>query len=383
MISIFAALISKSKIELENPSGQYDESMVPQYTLPDPLVMLNGERVTNTTDWNGRRRPEILKMFETDVYGKATVGRPKGMHWELTATNQNIFNGIAVVKKVTIYFSEEKSRPKLGIDIILPNTAKPVPVFLASTWVPDARIMINKGFGLVSFDSREIEPDDKDISYKEGIRRFFDPSDKKEPSPDDWGTIAAWSWTARRVMDYVETDDSIDSRKVCILGFSRFGKAAMWAGAQDQRFAIVFSCQSGCGGATIVRRGFGETLKLINDQFPHWFDAKFKEYSNRVNDLPVDWHMLIASIAPRPVYVSAAEEDAWGDPYGTFQAAKAAEPVYELFGKSGLGVTGMPPVETPIGNFIGYHVRKGEHGLSDYDTAKFLDFALKHFSKAR
>jgi hypothetical protein len=381
LLPICAILAQDKKIPPDIPAGQYDESKVPEYSLPDPLVMVNGEKVTDTSVWNRIRRPEILKMFEVNVYGKAAVNRPEGMHWETTAEDSTALNGSAVKKKVTIYLSRKKDWPKLEIEIILPKAGKPVPVFLASTWVPDAGLVVRKGFGLVTFDAREIEPDDKDSAYAKGIRKFFDPSDRINPTPDEWGTIAAWSWTMRRVMDYVETDTAIDTRRVCLLGFSRFGKAAMWAGAQDQRFAIVFSCESGCGGATIVRRGVGETVKLINDQFPHWFDGNFKSFNNRVNDLPVDWHMLIALIAPRPVYVSTAEEDLWGDPRGTFLAAKAAEPVYELFGKLGLGVIEMPPTEKSVGDFIGYHMRKGKHGLIDYDTEKFIEFAKKHFAK--
>ena len=360
-------------------AGQYDESKVPSYILPDPLIMSDGGSVTDTTAWNEKRRPEILKMFEKNVYGKAGVERPEGMHWVKTAGDISTLNGTAVMKKATIYFSAKETWPKLDVNILLPKTRKPVPVFLASTWVPDAELVIRRGFGLVTFDALEIEPDDKETAYAKGIRKFFDSPDWKELAPDEWGTIAAWSWASRRVMDYIETDTQIDDRKVCILGFSRFGKAAMWAAALDQRFAMVFSCESGCGGASIVRRGFGETVKLINDQFPHWFNGNFKSFNNRVNDLPVDWHMLIALIAPRPVYVSAAEGDLWGDPRGTFLAARAAEPVYELFGEAGLGITEMPPLETPAGNFIGYHIRTGEHGLTDYDTEKFIDFACKHY----
>ncbi len=380
-IPICAIVAQDKKVLSDIPVGQYDESKVPAYTLPDPLVLLNGERVTDTNAWNEMRRAEILKMFERYVYGKAAVNRPEGMHWEITEENRSALNNSAVMKKVVIYFSSKKDWPKLEVEITLPKIDKPVPVFLVSTWTPDAALVVKEGFGLVTFDSREIEPDDKESGYEKGIRKFFDPPDRKEPVPDEWGTIAAWSWTARRVMDCIETDTAIDARKVCILGFSRFGKAAMWAGALDRRFAIVFSCESGCGGATIVRRGFGETVKLINDQFPHWFDGNLKDYNNRINDLPIDWHMLIALIAPRPVYVSTAEEDLWGDPRGTFLAAKAAEPVYELFGESGLGVAEMPPIETSVGDFIGYHMRKGKHGLNEDDTEKFIDFAKKHFSK--
>ncbi len=380
LIPLAGAIAQDKKPLPRTAYGQYDESKVPQYILPDPLVLSDGKRVKDTLTWNITRRREILGMFETNVYGKAAIGRPADMHWETTSVDSNSLNDSAITKKVTIYFSKKNAWPKLNVTITMPKTGKPVPVFLVSTWGPNAKLLIRNGFGLVTYDAREIEPDNKDSAYAFGIRKFFDFPERIEPAADEWGTIAAWSWTASRVMDYVETDPAIDSRKVCILGFSRFGKAAMWAGALDQRFAIVLSCESGCGGATLVRRGYGETVKLINDQFPHWFNGNFKTFDNRVNDLAVDWHMLIALMAPRPVYVSTAELDRWGDPHGTFLAAKAAEPVYALFGERGLGVKEMPSLETSVGDFIGYHMRKGKHGITDYDTGKFLDFARRHFA---
>jgi len=380
LLPMCALLAQGKKTPLDLPPGQYDESRVPTYTLPDPLVMVSGERVSDTSAWITKRRPEILRLFEENVYGKAAVDRPNGMHWRTMSEDRNVLNGSAIKRKLTIFLSDEDAWPKCDVEIILPKKSGPVPVFLASTWVPDAGLVVKNGFGLVTFDAREIEPDDKDSAYVKGVRKFFGPPDRREPEPSEWGTIAAWSWMLRRVMDCIETDTSIDAHRVCLLGFSRFGKAAMWAGAQDKRFAMIISCESGCGGATIVRRRFGETVKLINGQFPHWFCGNFKQFNDRVNDLPVDWHMLIALMAPRPVYLSTAEEDLWGDPLGTFLAAAAADPVYALFGEDGLGESNMPPVETSIGNFIGYHMRKGKHGLTDYDTNQFIKFAEKHFA---
>ncbi|HEY5504091.1 MAG TPA: hypothetical protein VIK28_02965, partial [Sedimentisphaerales bacterium] len=215
-------------------------------------------------------------------------------------------------------------------------------------------------------------------SYEKSIRKFFAKPDQNQPGPDEWGAIGAWAWGLSRAMDYIVTDKDIDANRVCVAGFSRFGKVAVWAGAQDERFAIVFSGESGCGGAVIVRRGFGETVKIINNKFPYWFCGNFKSYGDRVNDLPVDWHMLVAVMAPRPVYIATAEQDLWGDPRGSFLSAKYAEPVYRLFGKKGLGVDDMPPLETPVGDTIGYHIRKGTHNLTDYDWQQFLNFADRH-----
>jgi len=364
------------------PPGQYDEDKIPAFTLPDPLIMLDGKKVADVNTWNQKRRPEILKLFATNVYGRTMVGRPADMTWKVTSQT---VDGNAITKIVTIYFTGKTDGPKMDVNIVLPASAaqKPVPLIAIVEWAPQKRWLLDRGFGLATFNAAQVEPDIRVGSYEKSIRKFFAKPDQNEPKPDEWGAIGAWAWALSRAMDYIVTDKDIDANKVCVAGFSRFGKVAMWAGAQDQRFAIVFSGESGCGGAVIVRRGFGETVKKINSAFPHWFCRNFATYGDRVNDLPVDWHMLVALMAPRPVYIATAEQDYWGDPHGSFLAAKFAEPVYNLFGKRGLDINDMPPVETPVGDYIGYHNRKGIHDLTDYDWQQFLSFADRHFYPAR
>jgi hypothetical protein len=375
---VFAA---PPKLPPGTPSALYDEEKVPKFTLPDPLVMLNGEKVSDVNTWRQKRRPEILKLFETHVYGRTMIGRPDNMTWKITSENRSAFDGNAITKTVTIYFTGKDDGPKMDVNIVLPASAakKPVPLVAIVEWAPDKQLLLDRGYGLATFNASQIEPDIRTGSYEKSVRKFFAKPDQNQPGRDEWGAIGAWAWGLSRAMDYIVTDPDIDANKVCVAGFSRFGKVAMWAGAQDERFAIIFSGESGCGGAVIVRRGFGETVKIINNKFPHWFCRNFKNYGDRVNDLPVDWHMLIALMAPRPVYIATAEQDLWGDPRGSFLAAKYAEPVFQLFGEKGLGVDDMPPVETPVGDYIGYHNRKGGHALTDYDWLQFLSFADKHF----
>lgn len=359
------------------PPGQYDEDKVPQFTLPDPLILQNGQKVTDVNTWQKKRRREIIRLFEENVYGRTMVGRPNDMTFEVTSVDPNAMGGKAVSKKVTIYFTGKETDPNMRLRILLPKSKNPVPAFLVIGWGP-TDVFIKRGYGLAVFNPWDVDLD-KPGKYSKGIRKFYAAAGQTGPEPNEWGTIGSWAWAAGRAMDYIETDPDIDSSKVALFGFSRYGKTAMWAGAQDERFAIVYSGQSGCGGATLVRRGYGETVASITGWAHYWFCPNFKKFAKRENELPVDWHMLFALMAPRPVFVNAASEDYWTDPRGTFLAAKAAEPVYNLFGKKGLGDIEMPPIQTAAGDTIVYYMRRGGHGTDDNDWRIFLDFADRRF----
>jgi hypothetical protein len=405
------------------PEANYDESKVPAYTLPDPLVGSNGQRITTVKEWKESRRPEILKLFATHVYGQTPPFQGQ-IQVEVTSTASNALGGTATRKQIRVFPTGDRKGPFFDLLLYVPNRApKPVPAFLglnfagnqavhtdpgialstrwmrsgANTGVVDNRAtessrgkeasrwaiekILSRGYAIATVYYGDLEPDHAE-GWKDGIRAALSPAGPATQwASDAWGAIGAWAWGLSRALDALQQQPEIDGRRVALIGHSRLGKTALWAGAQDERFAIVISNNSGEGGAALARRRFGETTAVINRAFPHWFCGRFKEYGDREDALPVDQHMLIALVAPRPVYVASAEEDRWADPRGEFLAAKAASPVYEMSGVPGLGVTDMPPVNQPVGRAVGYHIRTGAHDVTDYDWDRYLDFADRHFRK--
>ncbi|MBK8884323.1 MAG: acetylxylan esterase [Bacteroidales bacterium] len=393
--------------------ANYDESKIPAYNLPDPLIFNNGSRVTSKEDWI-KRRNELYKTFENEVYGIAPQWKGKIIPTEISSDLQAM-NGKAIRKEINLKLKNGNKELNVTLLVYLPNSAGPVPVFLGynfggnhsvtdepgisipTSWMRNdeedgvsqnkgsekgrgksvsqwqVSELLSRGYGLVTLYYGDIDPDFDD-GFTNGVHGLYD----QKPDQTSWGSVAAWAWGLSRVMDWMETYPSIDSKKVIVIGHSRLGKTALWAGASDTRFAMVISNNSGCGGAALSKRIYGETVGIINTAFPHWFCNNFNKYNEKEAALPVDQHELLAIIAPRPVYVASAEDDQWADPKGEFLACVNASPVYVLLGCKGFPADKMPPVNSPVIGAIGYHIRTGGHDVKLYDWQQYLEFADSH-----
>ena len=392
----------------------YDEAKVGEYTLIDPLVLNNGKRVKDAKTWWTKRRPEIEAIFESEQYGR-DPGRPPEESFDVTDKGTPALDGKAIRKQVTISFSRDPSWPKIHLLIYVPAAAhKPVPMFFTinfgaiqsavddpgitpiEVWDPrtgkkmqpppgrgfgriNIEPLLDAGFGVATYYYGDVDPDFL-AGFPNGIRAKYLKPGQTERAPDDWGAIAAWAWGMSRVQDYFETDTAIDAKRVAIHGVSRLGKTVMWAGAHDQRFALVIASCSGEGGAALSHRDYGETIAHLTapTRYPYQFAANYAKWGGYPDKAPMDAHMLIALIAPRPLLLQTGNTDFWSDPEGEFLAAVAAGPVYKLLGKDPLDTNVWPAAKTPILHDLGYYMHDGGHGMVPTDWDIYIEFMKMH-----
>ncbi|MFO0811943.1 MAG: hypothetical protein U0796_01910 [Gemmatales bacterium] len=390
-----------------------------QVGYPPALRTQAGEPVTTLEQWK-KRRIEIMELYRQQVYGLAPA-EPEEVEVLIADKDEKFLNGKATRLRLQLTMKGPGKSHTADVMIVVPSTAskaKPCPVFLglnfcgnhglhsdpniplSTRWMPAGKGVIqNKatedhrgiqasrwpleqiiehGFGIVTAYYGDFEEDHVN-GWKNGVRNVFPLEGKlgDQLPPHGWGAIAAWAWGLSRMMDALESVDLVDLKRVYLHGHSRLGKTALWAGACDERFAMVISNNSGEGGAAIARRLKGERTADLNRVFPHWFCKNFHQYSGKEETLPVDQHMLVAAIAPRPVYIASASDDAWADPEGEFLAGVHADPVYQLHKLPGLGTTTWPGVQTPVGQTIRYHLREGKHDVTLYDWQQWMQAAPK------
>jgi hypothetical protein len=378
--------------------SNYDEAKVPAYTLPDPLVLANGKPVRDANAWRNQRRQEILRLYETDIYGRVPPTAPK-VSWDVAEVDPAARDGAAIRKRVVGRIGSAANAPEIKLTVYTPAKAKgQVPMILLVNFgggrtplpnaaggrgsvpsdPPVAAEIIDRGWGYATVGYQDIQPD-RANTWTEGVIGVS-LAGRAQPEPGEWGTIGAWAWGISRIIDYFETDKSVNAKQVAIFGHSRLGKTVLWASAQDPRIAAVFSSCAGEMGSALARRDWGETVDDMAQNFPWQFAGNFQKWPGRWTEMPVDAHMLIALSAPRPVFITGGTADQWADPVGEFLAQVAAGPVYRLLGKKDLGVTTLPPLDTPVtAGDLGWHYHTGGHTATPADWKAFLEFLGKYF----
>lgn len=398
-------------------SGQdvnYDESLVPQYELPELLRSNAGKLINSRKEWEDIRRPELLEVFSSQMYGR-TPEENIPVSFQVLKENTEALNGRATMRQIEMSFSKNGQRVNAILLLMLPNGIRDkIPVFVGYNFkgnhstLNDSSILYSenfklvrdpdhpdwergvqsnrwdyeqilaRGYGVATMCYHDIFPDEDGFKDHSVAALFSDYQTAKHRG-DHWEAIGVWAWGSSRIVDYLETLTEIDNHKIAIVGHSRQGKAALWAGAQDPRFKIVISNDSGSGGAALSKRVYGETIEIVSGIKPYWFAENLNAFHGKEDELPFDQHMLIALMAPRAVYIASAVKDRWADPKGEYLSGHYAGPAFALYDKKGLESPDPPGVHDPIYNQIGYHIRAGIHDLNSYDWFCFLNFADLHF----
>jgi hypothetical protein len=396
------AVIAQQKTNLGNdPNGNplrlatktghvsnYDEAKVKPYTLPDPLVMADGSAVKDAATWTKRRRPELITLYEKDIYGHVPANAPK-VTWQPADANTAPAQGGVATKRIVGAVGTGDGAPRINLTLNTPANAKgPVPLILLVNFggggpsppAPIADDIIARGWGYATVVYTDIQPDKID-TFNQGVIGTTLAAGQQKPAADEWGAITAWAWGVSRIIDYLQTDKAVNGKQIALFGHSRLGKTALWASALDERIAAVYASCSGEMGAALARRDWGETVDDMDQNFPYWFAGNFQRWVGHWNDMPVDAHMLIALSAPRPVFVTGGTADQWADPVGMFKAEVAAGPVYRLVGKKDLGTDQLPALDTPLtAGDLGWHYHTGGHAATPEDWKAFLTFLAKYFN---
>lgn len=400
------------------PKANEDESLVVMSPLPDPLVRVDGSTISNAKDWPDQRA-RWMHLIAEHEYGVAPLEKAN-TKWELVEeglmnndkTKRQQFvvhlttDAAAIDIDFVLFSPNQPGKSKgtfLGLNFQGNHTIDSSPLLrLPKSWVSnDAKVGITnnratemargaqerrwpiaeiteRGFAVATAYYGDIDPDFDD-GFKNGVHSLFPNHIASTEHRDRWGSIAGWAWGLSRLMDVLVQQPNINSERVAVIGHSRLGKTSLWAGATDPRFGIVISNNSGCGGAALERRNFGEAVLRINTSFPHWFCPKFKDYNQNESAMPFDQHTLVACIAPRPVYIASATKDLWADPKGEYLSGWFASPVYKLLGYDGLPTQTPPAPDTSVGDRVGYHNRTGVHDILSFDWQQFMNFADRHW----
>lgn len=402
----------------KNAPVNYDESQVPAFEVPDVLRCEDGQRIETARQWEKKRRPELLRIFSEQEYGMTPQQTGIKVKYELVATNPEAMGGLATQKQVLFHFKGKNGKTHQALLLLyIPNATKGrVPVIVSynfhgnqtttleedvifspskelmkgvgsEKWVRGEQmsrwsyeLALRRGYAVATMNYHDIYPDAPELRGY-GISPLMPNYKKDSRTEEEWGAIGVWAWGYSRIADYLEKEKRIDKNCMVVLGHSRLGKTSLWAGVQDKRFKVVISNDSGCGGAALAKRVFGENIARITGNFPHWFCPAFNAYSENEAALTFDQHELLALVAPRHVYVASAEDDQWADPRGEYLSAYYAGAVYQLYGMQGLPTKEQPAIHQPRHYDVGYHIRAGKHDVTEYDWQCYLDFCDKVFSR--